>query len=337
MLTTYTAEGWFTVNVLLVLKPFKIVAGASAGVSISAGDRELMGVQLRAHLEGPQPWYATGTATFTFFGLDVDFGFDVGSQPGGEPREIYPVGPDVAAAMRVSSGWVAADPAVAWGTGVVMGDQLPEGLWVRPDQTVEVRQSLAPLNRTITAYGEYIPASDRIEAGDVILAGLPVAAPVWVEDWFAPAQFDRLDDTSSLSAPSYELMTAGVCFGDDEIGISSNPDYECTSASREPEESIYGEERKIDLKICEPSEAHGRHERPPQGGRPADPRGPHGVHSDPHLERRAGAAVLAGAGVGKTMSYADAVGVLERRADADPSERSRLRVAPSHAAMERTA
>jgi hypothetical protein len=218
-----------------------------------------------------------------------------------------------------------------------MGDQLPEGLWVRPDQTVEVRQSLAPLNRTITAYGEYIPASDKIEAGDVILGGTPVEVPVWVEDWFAPAQFDRLDDTSSLSAPSYELMTAGVCFGDDEIGISGNPDYECTSASREPEESIYGEERKRISKFVSPlKRMAGTSARRRVGGQ--------AIHVAPTAytvirtsNGERAAAVLAGAGVGKTMSYADAVGVLERRADADPSERSRLRVAPSHAAMERTA
>lgn len=68
VLTAYPAEGWFGINVLLVFQPFKIVAGARAGVSISAGDRELMGVTLRAHLEGPD-----------------DFGFDIGTRPGGEP------------------------------------------------------------------------------------------------------------------------------------------------------------------------------------------------------------------------------------------------------------
>ena len=105
LLTTYSAEGWFSVNVLLVLKPFKIVAGASAGVTISAGDRELMGVHLRARIEGPQPWYAMGRASFTFFGLDVPFEFDVGSQPGGEPRDSHDVVSDVVVAVIPPDGW----------------------------------------------------------------------------------------------------------------------------------------------------------------------------------------------------------------------------------------
>ena len=48
-----------------------------------------------------------------------------------------------------------------------------------------------------------------------------MTAPEWLTDWFAPAQFDELDDTSRLAAPSYELMTAGVRFGDDGVGVTA--------------------------------------------------------------------------------------------------------------------
>ena len=66
--------------------------------------------------------------------------------------------------------------------------------------------------------------TDRIDAADVTLGGEPVApAPEWLDDWFAPAQFDRLDDTSRLSSPSYELMTAGVRFGDAGVGDQRRP------------------------------------------------------------------------------------------------------------------
>ena len=241
-LTTYTAEGRFGVNVLLVLQPFKIVARATAGVSVSAGDHELMGVQLTTRIEGPQPWYATGRASFTFFGVDVPFAFDVGSQPGGKPRELHDVATDVARAVAPPTGWETAEPGDSWAGGVVIGAELPPGLWARPDQVVEVRQSVAPLNRTITAFGEYIPESDRIDAGSVTLGGQSVDEPAWLDDWFAPAQFDRLDDTTRLSAPSYELMTAGVRFGDAGVAISAN-EADCTTVSREPEESIWPDGR----------------------------------------------------------------------------------------------
>ena len=58
-----------------------------------------------------------------------------------------------------------------------MGDELPAGLWVRPDQEIEARQPVAPLNRTITAFGELAPEEDRIDATDVTIGGELVAAP----------------------------------------------------------------------------------------------------------------------------------------------------------------
>jgi hypothetical protein len=161
---------------------------ATAGVSISAGEKELFGVDLRTRIDGPQPWYATGQAEFTFFGIDVAFGFDIGDEPGGEPREKHDVATDVSKAVAPPTGWQAVDSGDSWAGGVVVDDEWPPGLWARPDQLVEVRQSVAPLNRTMTAFGEYIPAPALIEATDVTLGGQPVASPAWVDDWFAPAQ-----------------------------------------------------------------------------------------------------------------------------------------------------
>jgi hypothetical protein len=239
LLTTYTAEGWFTVNVLLTLTPFRIVTSARAGVAISAGDRELFGVDLRARLEGPVPWYASGRAQFDFFGLDVDFRFEVGDRPGGEARARHDVASDVAQAMGEAAAWSALDVADAWGNGVTLADERPEGLWARPDQRVEVRQSIAPLNRTITRFGELVPTTDRVDARDATLGADPVDAPDWLEDWFAPAQFDELDDTARLASPSYELMSAGLRFGDDAIGVPADLEADCASVSTAPEQSIW--------------------------------------------------------------------------------------------------
>jgi hypothetical protein len=47
---------------------------------------------------------------------------------------------------------------------------------------------------------------------------------------------------------------------------------------------------------------------------------------------RAGAA-LAEAGLGLTLSYAEATSVIEKRAAGDPGERRRLRVVPAYAAV----
>ena len=320
LLTTYTAEGWFGINVLLVFKPFKIVAGASAGVAISAGDKELFGVRLRAHLEGPEPWYATGRATFTFFGLDVDFGFDIGTRPGGEPRDNHDVAEDVVLALQAADAWQAVESSDAWASGVITGEELPAGLWVRPDQEVEARQPVAPLNRTITAFGELVPEDDRIDATDVKVGGVVVPAPEWLDDWFAPAQFDRLDDTSRLSSPSYELMTAGVRFGAGGIGISADPDRECTTVSREPETSLFPDtDGKVSRFVSPPRPA----------AAPAVRRRVRGV---PLAVKTTGYTVVRTAdGIaaldGAVLNYAEAVAVVAANGHAA------VKIAPAHAAV----
>jgi hypothetical protein len=329
LLTTYTAEGWFGINVLLVLKPFKLVCSASAGVSISAGDRELLGVTLRARLEGPEPWFATGRASFRFFGVDVEFGFDIGSRPGGEPREIHDVAGDVVLALEGAEAWEPIELEDTWGRGVVTDGELPAGLWVRPDQAIQARQSVAPLNRTITAFGELVPEDERIDATNVTLGGAPVATPEWLDDWFAPAQFDRLDDTTRLSSPSYELMTAGVRFGADGVGISADPDRECTSVSRAPEDSLFprmARPRPVYVSPARPA-ASPTARRTVAGTRIA-------VLPTTYTVVRArdglpASDVLAEAAAASGLAYAEAVSVLAGRT---AQERARLRVAPAHAA-----
>lgn len=241
------------------------------------------------------------------------------------------MGKDVADAFRIDGSTSAVESGDAWGAGVVVKDRLPEGLWIRPDQSIQMRQSIAPLNRTITAYGELVPTTSQIVAENVTLAGSTIAEPLWSEDYFAPAQFDRLGDSASLSSPSYELMTAGVRFGDDRVAISQNASFECTAVSREPETSIF-EQRKprISRYVSPPRRSTGMPIRKAVSGPKLKLRKTSYTLLRTEDGRRAGDA-LSDAGLGLNLSYADAVRVLEQRALADPLERTRLRVAPSYA------
>ena len=58
-----------------------------------------MGVDLAAHLEGPEPWYASGHASFKFFGLKVQFDLEVGGKAPGEPKPIAHPRTDALAAL----------------------------------------------------------------------------------------------------------------------------------------------------------------------------------------------------------------------------------------------
>jgi hypothetical protein len=221
---TYTAKGWFSFDVLLIFSPFKIVASMSAGVGIYSGDKELMGVQLSLQLEGPEPWYAAGNASFKFFGLKVDFELEVGSTAAGEPKPIVHPRDDVIAALQSPASWSETAPLDGLASGITYVAATPEDdtVWVRPDHQLTVRQSVAPLNRTLEIVGQALPAPGE-ELITVTDAGFDTIDVAWelTNDWFAPAQFEVLSRTDKLTRASFEEMTAGVTFGPPAVAIPS--------------------------------------------------------------------------------------------------------------------
>lgn len=230
--STYSAKGWFNFDVLLVFSPFKIVASMSAGVGIYSGDKELMGVQLSLLLEGPEPWYAAGTASFKFFGLKVKFELEVGSTAAGEPRPIAHPRTDVLAALASPASWSETAPLDGLAAGITYVSATPEDetVWVRPDHQLTVRQSIAPLNRTLEIVGQAVPASGE-ELLTVIDAGFDTPGDVdWdlADDWFAPAQFETLGKIDKLTRASFEEMTAGVTFGAPGVAIPADTDLMTT-------------------------------------------------------------------------------------------------------------
>ncbi len=214
--TTYTARGDAGFDVLLVFSPFAFVADFHAGVSVTAGDsdRELLAVSLAAHLEGPQPWYATGRASFDFFGLDVAFELEVGGAAGAEVPPRADVLELVLTALRDVAAWRGVLPAGADDATVLFADapEAEDDVWVRPDAELEARQSVAPLARAMDCFGVYdIDGPATLDVTAISLSGgAGTTSYETVEEWFAPAQYDVMTRTERLAAPSYEAMAAGV-------------------------------------------------------------------------------------------------------------------------------
>ena len=247
LFTTYTARGWVGFDVLLTLIPLSLSAQLTAGVAVSAGDRELFGVDLSLHLQGPDPWHAVGRAVFDFFGFHVDLLFDIGHPPAIPPRDPVDVGAQVRAALDDDAAWQPGTGGADWAAGLVttpVPDGTAGGDWtgpsIRPDQSLVVRQSVAPLNRELTAFGELAPIAPTVSLTAPTIGRVVDGTPDWVDDWFAPAQFDRLAGAARLSSPSYELMTAGVVLADDAVDLPADPAGQCRSVSRLPEEDVYG-------------------------------------------------------------------------------------------------
>lgn len=214
LLTTYTARGSVGFDVLLVFAPFAFAAGFHLDVSVSAGEKELLAVSLAAHLEGPEPWYTNGSATFEFFGVHVGFAFEFGGSAEPETPGCQNVLDLVVAALEAPGAWRPAQPAWVDTTTVVFaeddGEEGTDGLWIRPDAKLDARQNVAPLDRTLDRFGTFAIDGDTTLA--VVGAGVRGVGDEWVTiaDWFAPAQYDDLTRTEKLAAPSYEEMTTGV-------------------------------------------------------------------------------------------------------------------------------
>jgi hypothetical protein len=221
LLTTYTARGWFGFDVLLIFSPFKLVADVTAGVAVYSGNKELMGVSLAAHLEGPKPWFASGLAQFTFFGVKVKFDFTVGDKARPLELETVDLLPLIQAQIDDDKAWE-----VTRGSGLLAGVVLtarddPAATPMLADGALILRQTAAPLERTLEVYGHALPAQSRIDIDAAQLSDATTGEALSgvtadpVEDWFAPAQFEKMSDSAKLAAPSYELLRSGVRFGAD--------------------------------------------------------------------------------------------------------------------------
>jgi hypothetical protein len=237
--TTYTARGYVGFDVLLVFSPFSFSAGFTASVAITAGasDNELLAVSLAARLEGPQPWSATGTASFRFLGIDVSFEFAVGRSASVEAKPLQNVLDLVVEALEGLTAW---SPSLPARSPVTLAGEDPSAavtevatvLRVRPDGDVVARQNLAPLERPRDVYGIHaIDGATRLDVDGAGITGMSASSHVPVTDWFAPAQYDAMTRSERLSAPSYEEMDAGVristgdvTWGDDVCSVI--PDYE---------------------------------------------------------------------------------------------------------------
>lgn len=241
--TTYTARGEVGFDILIQFSPFAIIADIYAEVGVYSGNKELMGVHLSAHLEGPEPWFASALASFKFFGVKVKFEIEVGGKAADENRPLVEIRGDVIAALSQISAWEEAAPfgVPAAITYIDMAPTDDDVMWVRPDHSLVARQGVAPLERALEVIGEGTPHPDhtylRITAAGFM--GDAQEDPDRVTDWFAPAMFERMSDQGRLSRESYEEMTAGVSFGSDEVEISAHPRRLGREVEVTYEESLY--------------------------------------------------------------------------------------------------
>ncbi len=228
LFTTYYAVGTFEVHVLIIFNPFRIKARLRAGLEVRTDKKVLLGVLFTAGFEGPRPWYANGGAEFKFFGVNVNFPVEIGSRAQAVIAPPADVAGELAAALDHEDAWrlraatedASATDAITWKT---YASDVTAPL--RPQDAVEVSQSVVPLNQTIEKYGEAVPSgADHFEIGSTTLGGRAVEVEI-VTEVFAPSIFFEMTRAERLTAASFETFDAGVSFGG---GASTGSGHEAT-------------------------------------------------------------------------------------------------------------
>jgi hypothetical protein len=210
----FSIHGYLGFDALFQLSPFKFVVDIEAGVSLKKGSRTLMEVDLSFTLSGPQPWHATGEATFKVLMLSASVRFDVtvGSkdQPSIEAERVWP---QLEKVLKDTRSWSAQLPKN--GDPIVTLRKPPaDATYVHPMGTLAVRQQVVPLDLIIETFGAADPGDEtHFKISDVTFGGQSASDVTPTKEDFAPAQFFEMSDEEKLASPSFEKMQAGVRVG----------------------------------------------------------------------------------------------------------------------------
>lgn len=208
-------------DALIVYKPFHFTAGMGAYFGVAWRKWELLAVRVELTLDGPGPWRARGTASFTIIGLEKSFEFDetFGDKIAAS-EERAPVRAPLIAALEDPGNW---GPAPGGFDSLRLRD-LPPGsvdaarIVVAPGDRLVFRQRVAPLTVKLEQMGAVEPQERGPFAVQVLKLGARAPDPgavADVDELFAPAAYFDMTDADRLNAPSFEPMTAGVAVGSD--------------------------------------------------------------------------------------------------------------------------
>ncbi|HSH58258.1 MAG TPA: DUF6603 domain-containing protein [Acidimicrobiales bacterium] len=206
----FVLEGGMGFDALVTRVPFGFEVDIAAYLALKRGASTIMGISLRAHLTGPNPWHLKGSVSFTILFFSVTIGVDATF---GDARQLpavqqEPIWPKLEEALAAAGNWAAELPTDAGRLAVLSPGPANAGeVVVHPLGAVRVLQRIVPLERTIARFGA-APPQDY--ARFAITQVLGAQRDSLVYDNFAPAQFLEMSDAEKLSAPGFELMPAGV-------------------------------------------------------------------------------------------------------------------------------
>jgi hypothetical protein len=220
---TAAVSASLTFDALIQVKPFGMIVDLTIAAAILVNSNPILTLNLDLHVTGPDPWTATGSASFGFlwFSITVPISITAGPSAPPQPAQTVDLDGNLLTALADPGSWATGPP--SGGGPVRVGSQASAGSAVYPAGSLTVRQAAVPLGQRIERYGpDLLDAPCRYDITGTGLGAQPGNGTP-VTDFFAPAQFLTLDDADKLSAPSFEMMTAGTTIGGSGLTLPATP------------------------------------------------------------------------------------------------------------------
>jgi Family of unknown function (DUF6603) len=209
----FSVHGYIGFDTLFIFSPFSFTIDFSAGFDISYEGTSLAGIHLDATISGPTPWHLHGDASFNILFFDVSASIDLSW--GDSTQAVLPsapVLPPLLAALGDPRNWSSALPDQT-SQSTTLAKPPPGALIVHPMGSLSVRETIVPLDITITKFGNAAPADGNYFAISGVTVDGEAQSPARAQEYFAIAQFTDMSDADKISAPSYELFDAGFSLG----------------------------------------------------------------------------------------------------------------------------
>lgn len=209
----FSVEGFIQFDALFQFSPFYFIIEVSAGFELKAFGVGCFSVRVRMSLEGPTPWRAKGSGSISLLFFEISADFDVtwgdGADTSVEAADVLPV---IATALGKDQAWQASLPV---GTNLLVSLRSLEAstaaaddLVLHPLGTLHVRQQAVPLDISIAKVGTQKAKDATKFRVSVTSTGLGKTADL--DDRFAIAQYQDMDDAAKLSRPAFQPQHGGV-------------------------------------------------------------------------------------------------------------------------------
>jgi hypothetical protein len=205
-----SVSGHSSFDALIQFSPFHFTVSISTSFSVQVFGLGVYGVDIDLTLEGPEPWHAHGTASLSFLFFSIGIGIDfTWGETGNTTLPPVAVMPILTAEFDKQSNWRAIVPA---GSNLLVSlralSPAESQFVLHPVGTLQVSQRAVPLDLTLDTVGTQKP--DDANRFELSVSSPDLVKTGTLQEPFAPAQFQALDNADKLSRPAYVPLDSGI-------------------------------------------------------------------------------------------------------------------------------